>query len=341
MAAMKDKAGGWKTVCVRLDGMAVDLSAADPAKLPRRMKVLNWGENQNACNRRVFVGRKLQAALNAPTYPFRKIPLDFEHNTLPGTPAYKESAEPRRVAAFSSVDVVEGEGVFITVLNWTPAGVENAAHYCDLSAGAVTDKDGEVVAMPSVGLCRCGAVEGMDFAEFALSAETTAALNAITQNTTTEVDELNWKELICKALGMDAATASDDDVAAKLAEALKRPDVNALTASITGTADRVTALSAEVGTFRAELEKRDKQAVLDRARMDGKVVALNADAVAKLSAADLQAHVDALAVTVPLSARTPGAMKPETGSEAGPDEQQRAIALNCGADPDSVWPAKK
>lgn len=358
IALMKDKPG-LKTVCVRLAGLGVDLSSRDAEKLPRRMKVLHWGENQNAHGKRVFVGHKLQAALSAPTYPFKKIPLDFEHNTLPGTPAFKESKEPRQVAGFSGVEVIEGEGVFITMLNWTPAGLENAANYCDLSAGAVRDQDGEVVALPSVGLCRCGAVEGMDFAEFALSVATSAALSAITNATTEE--ELNWKEMICKALGLDAATTSDEDVATKLANALnKQPDPTALNAAIVeavkplrleldalkagrkegSSDDRVTALSVEVGTFRAKMEKRDKQAVLDRARMEGKVVALNADAVAKLSATDLQAHVDALAVTVPLAARTPGVMQPDAVAE-GPTDVQRAIALNCGADPDKVFPAKK
>ncbi len=341
---------------MRLDGLGVDLSAAKAQGLPRRMRVLNWGENPNARGKRVFVGPRLAEALSSPTYPFRKIPLDFEHNTLPGTPAYKESREPRQVAGFSGVEVVEGEGVFLTVLNWTPAGLENAANYCDLSAAPVLDGDGVVVALLSAALCRCGAVEGMDFAEFDLDAGKTAALSAII-NATTEVQELNWKDMICKALGLDAATASDDEVAAKLADALKRPDTAALNAAAEaavqplraeldalkaagGGAAAVAALSAGFASLKAELEKRDKQAVLDRARMDGKAVALNAEAVGKLSAADLQAHVDALPVTVPLAARTPRT-PPQDAAQAGPTEAQRAIALNCGADPDKVWPASK
>ena len=47
------------------------------------------------------------------------------------------------------------------------------------------------------------------------------------------------------------------------------------------------------------------RAVLEAAARDGKVVALSADAVEKLSVEDLRAHVEKLTPTVPLSAHTP------------------------------------
>ena len=161
---MKGKADITATL-VRTTGLAIDLSAKEGANLPVRMKVLNWGENPNARGKRVFVGPKFVQALKAPTYPFRKIPLDFEHNTLEGTPAYAETREPRAVAGFSALEVAEGDGVYITMLSWTPDGLKTAANFADLSAACVTDKDGNVLMIPSVALCRTGAVEGMDFVQ--------------------------------------------------------------------------------------------------------------------------------------------------------------------------------
>lgn len=344
---MKGKAAtaGLTATLVRVGGTAIDLSARDGQPLPRRMKILNWGENPNARNKRVKVGDKLVRALNAPAYPFRKIALDFEHNTLPGTPAYAESKEPRKVAAFCAVELVPGEGVFLCVENWTPEGIANAANYCDLSASPVTDKDGEVIAILSTALCRCGAVEGMDFKEVpvSLSAAELAVINPETEET-----DVNWKEMICKAFGKDPETTSDEEAAKLLQDALSALSpaaLNAAVASAVETAvkplqEQVVALNAQGATFASELLKRDKARVLDLARSEGKVVALSAEAIDKLSLADLQAHVVALSATVPLDQRTPKAVQQDP-AKAGPTEEQRVIALNCGADPEQVWPSKK
>ena len=170
-----------KVILLRTTGVAVSLSA-DAAKLPHRIKVLNWGENPNCHGRRVNVGALFVKCLNAGTYPYRKVALDFEHNTFPGTPAYKESQEPRPVAGFGTIEAVEGDGVYLAMSSWTPEGERMAANYADVSAGAVTDKEGNLVAVASVALCRAGAVEGMDFVEAPLSGGVSAALSGITNS---------------------------------------------------------------------------------------------------------------------------------------------------------------
>ena len=351
MKGKSAKAAGMVATLVRLNGMSVDLSG-DSRKLPSRMKVLAWGENPNARGKRVFVGPRFAIALASPLYPYRKAPLDFEHNTLPGTPAYAESVEPRSIAGYSAVQVIEGDGVYITMLNWTPAGLDNAANYCDLSAAAVTDRDGEVLAIPSVALCRCGAVEGMDFLDVPLSADQTAALSAaISQTQTTEAQLNSLRDMIAEALGLDPKTVSDEDLAKALKAALtgsEDPTTEALNASIEKAvatalkpvAEQVVALSASEKAFKGELEKRDKAAILDAAGREGKVVALSADAIGKLSVADLQAHTAALPVTVPLTARTPTHIQ-ESATQAGPSEAQRAIASNCGMDAEKVFAKKE
>ena len=86
-----------KVILLRTTGTEVALSA-DAAKLPKRIKILNWGDNPNCHGKRVNVGPLFAKCLAAATYPYRKVALDFEHNTFPGTAAYKESQEPRPVA---------------------------------------------------------------------------------------------------------------------------------------------------------------------------------------------------------------------------------------------------
>ncbi len=100
------------------------------------------------------------------------------------------------------------------------------------------------------------------------------------------------------------------------------------------------AIDAKVAPLNAEIEQQRKDAVLLRARLEGKVVALNADALAKLSVVDLNAHVDALPVTVPLSAFTPTHVD-ESGTPQPLSADQLAIARNCGLDPAEIFGRKE
>ena len=90
--------------------------------------------------------------------------------------------------------------------------------------------------------------------------------------------------------------------------------------------EKVTALSAAAVAH----EKAD---LISEAAREGKVIALGADALEKLSVEDLKATIAKTAVTVPLSARTPGHMK-ETPPAGEVPEEFRQIALNCGVSPE-------
>ena len=219
-----------KVILLRTSGTAVSLSA-DAAKLPRRIKILNWGDNPNSHGRRVNVGPLFAKCLGAETYPYRKVALDFEHNTFPGTTAYKESKEPRPVAGFGEIEAVEGEGVFITMSSWTPEGERMAANYADVSAGAVTDKDGNLIAVASVALCRTGSVDGMDFVEAPLSGDVSSALSGIINNPSAPQSgsgavnkkgkAMDYKALLLKALGL-GEDATDEAIQAALAEKFEK-----------------------------------------------------------------------------------------------------------------------
>ena len=328
-----------KVILLRTTGVSVSLSA-DAARLPRRIKVLNWGDNPNCHGKRVNVGPLFAKCLSAPVYPYRQVALDFEHNTFPGTAAYKESREPRPVAGFGSIEAVEGKGVYLTMSSWTPEGERMAVNYADVSAGAVTDRDGNVVAVSSVALCRAGAVDGMDFVEAPLSGGVSSALSGIINDNQEGTKAMDFKALLIKSLGL-GDDATDEAIQAALAKALeKKPEDNrdeqqaAMSAAVkAAVAEAMKPIEAKVAALSASALAHEKQDLVAEAAREGKVVALSADALAKLSLDDLRATIAKTAVTVPLSAKTPAAVKePAAGSEV-PDEFKR-IALNCGVSPD-------
>ena len=285
----------------------VALAAGDGAKLPTRMKVLGWGANPNCQGRKVVVGRKLVESMASPTYAYKQIALDYEHNTCPLSAAYKHSQEPRPVAAFLSVEVVEGEGVFVDVDRWTPSGLENAHNYCDLSATPMMDAEGNVVAVVAVALTRTGAVPGITFSQAAL-----AALAAMEdENKNPEGIEMNWKEIVAKQLGLEPGCTDDElqsawkahleQVAAKPAA---KPDTAALSATEVGEIV-ATAVQASTAALSARLDMQEKQKLVDEARGEGKVVCLSAELMGRLTVDEVKAHCAALPVAVPLAALTP------------------------------------
>ena len=358
-----------KVILLRTTGTELTFLSSDggrgAAALPQRIKILNWGDNPNCHGKRVNVGPLFAKCLAAATYPYRKVALDFEHNTFPGTAAYKESSEPRPVAGFGTVEVVEGKGVYLTMSAWTPEGERMAVNFADVSAGAVTDKDGNVVAVASVALCRAGAVDGMDFVEAPLSGGVSSALSGIINqevvdgsgsgrkdddnsylqlqlNTTTKTKKgqaMDFKALLIKSLGL-GDDATDEAIQAALEKALKKEPVNkeeqeaALSAAVKeAVAEAVKPIQEQVAALSASAVAHEKQDLIAAAAREGKVIALSADALAKISVEDLQATIAKTAVTVPLNARTPGKVN-QNGTGGEPTEEQRMIALNCGVSPD-------
>lgn len=327
-----------KVILLRTSGVAVSLSA-DAAKLPRRIKVLNWGDNPNCHGKRVHVGALFVKCLNADTYPYRKVALDFEHNTFPGTAAYKESKEPRPVAGFGTIEAVEGDGVYITMSSWTPEGEKMAANYADVSAGAVTDKEGNLVAVASVALCRAGAVDGMDFVEAPLSGGISSALSGIINNNQKGQQAMDYKALLLKLLGL-GEDATDEAIQAALDAAGKKPTQEeqdaALSAAVKAAVEEaVKPINEKVAALSAAAEAHEKADLIAEAAREGKVIALGADAIGKITVEDLKATIAKTPVTVPLNAKTPTNLAGGDARHPGEvPEELRQIALNCGVSPD-------
>lgn len=325
------------------------LSAKD---LPRRLKVLDWGENASLKGPvRVGTLTVEQLPLVQPRKGWDRIALDYEHNTLPGTPEFERSKEPRAVAAFGVAVVVEGDGLYLDDLQWTPHGEQFAREYVDLSPTPLQTADGTVIGLHSVALCRHGAVDGLQF--YSVNLEDKESV-------------MDWKAFICDLLGLPAET-SDADVKkafdaylndysvkavalglAPLAATIEglKTQLAALTAAVPEKAGEtiaalsadVTALKGETAAYRTEILKRDRSDVLAAAARDGKVVGLSAESVEKLSVEDLRAHVAGLPVTVPIEQRTPAHVQAHSADAAA--QQDGAVldrvARACGIDPKSV-----
>lgn len=300
------------------------LEAAAGAELPRRMMILRWGENPNANGKTVRVGQRLLDALADPECAFSEVALDFEHNTVPGTPEYLHTAEPRAVAGYGRVVAEEGVGVFLEMERWTPEGERMAHHYQDLSAAPVCDKAGNVVAIASVALCRTGAVPGITFSPSPLS------LSHPQPTPNKETNQMDFKAILIRLLGLPE-DASDEAIAAAAEEKQQKPAQPAQPEPEGG----VAPLAARIEALERRADEAEKSAILAEARGAGKVVALAADALAALTPAQLRETVERTPATVPLSAVTPAAVK-EPAAKAQPTEQQQRVYALCGMTPEEV-----
>lgn len=132
--------------------------------LPARFLVFPWGSQQTAlgtviCNETTLA---TLSAFNA-SKNWDRPALDFEHSSVPGSPTYQ--SEPVKVAGYGTLEVVQGEGIFLNMSSWTAEGREYAAggHYGDLSPTVKTNDRNEIVGLHSVALCRHGATPGVLF----------------------------------------------------------------------------------------------------------------------------------------------------------------------------------
>lgn len=138
--------------------------ASAAKQLPTRIQLLKWGVNDST-EGPVIVNELTLSSFAAMQ---RKIgresaPLDFEHNTVPGTPEYNRTQEPRAIAAMGRPVVVQGEGIFLESLAYK-VGEDVVKNFEDVSAAPLLNKDRVVVGLHSAALTRTGAVYGAHFA---------------------------------------------------------------------------------------------------------------------------------------------------------------------------------
>ena len=148
---------------------------------------------------------------------------------------------------------------------------------------------------------------------------------------------MDYKALLLKSLGL-GEDATDEAIQAALAAAEKKPTQEEKKAEFdaavkAAVAAAVKPIEEQMAALSAAAVAHEKADLIAEAAREGKVVALSADALAKISVEDLKSTIAKTAVTVPLSAKTPANLKEPTASGEVSDEL-RKIALNCGVSPD-------
>ena len=304
---------------------AASALAADQP-LPERLLFLKWGSNPSRYGD-IKVNEITLAAVpvNQAKAKFDHVAIDFQHNSVPGTPYYQ--GEPVKLAARKArVEVVAGEGIYLSGIDWI-TDLATAKCYPDLSLCPKVDADNNVIFVHSGALCRQGEVEGITFP---LAADPFAA-----DSNPSKEKIMDHKKLLLAILGLtETATDVEVETAAKaLAEKMQKgeptADIKALSAAI---AEALKPLSAEIDALKATGIERERQAIKDRARLQGKVIPLSAlpgaDGKGGLDNGALGKLVDELPVTVPMDQRTPENLKALAaiglgGGSTGADETVR------------------
>jgi hypothetical protein len=257
--------------------------------LPERKKILNWGVNPTVRGP-VIVSDETVRVFNAVQAQKGRdlIALDYEHNTVRGTPAWKDSKEPREVAAFCRAEVIPGEGVFIFNIEPTPSGKTNARNYCDLSPAAEFLRGTNIVGgLHSVALCRQGAVN--DLRIFSMEATMDCRLMLATLlNLGADVADEQLQQAYDAAMAASAAEATAEE----------GPDMATMSADLLKLTTQVATLTAEVAASR-------QAAAAATSAVQALSVEASTTAKATLLRDDLREHIASLQPTVPLQRLTP------------------------------------
>lgn len=312
---------------------ALRASGDADAALPRRIKILDWGENKGrTTGSRILVNEVTTAALTANQERFAHdlVELDFEHQSFKAHPNFQ--AHPRHSAAHGKIEVVAGDGVYLSALSYTPKGQEHAANYPDVSAVAHCDAAGNLVFVSSVALTQTGDVAGMTFAEAMTALSGSLPTQATTTQNTNTMDSDKYRDLLIKLLGLVPAdgeeSVSDEQLTAAATAFAEKPiatPLSVVTKNDDDDGDGVTALSAR-------LDKMERDNLVQRASLDGKVIPLSAAQIDELKISTLSAMIDKIEATVPMGDHA-GKEKPaENVAALSADEKSICKQLGISAD---------
>jgi phage I-like protein len=300
-------------------------------ELPKRIKILDWGENLGrTTGAKIVVGEKSLKCLSANQKRFARdtVVLDYEHQSVPGHPRYKE--DPRHNAAHGQIEIVEGEGVFMTSLAYTPNGREHALSYSDVSPVARFDSDGNLLLIDSVALTQTGDVAGLTFEEAvaALSAQTPSQIQ--TQDKpdspqTMDKDTDKFRDLLISILGLKAEDGedkvSDEAIAAAAAKHMEKPS------------PKKDAPEGEVAAMSARLDAMERSNIVQGAVLQGKVIPLSAEQIDVTDIGTLRAIVDKLpAGEVPTSRQSPQEKPGDKSAALSADDRKIMAQLGLTED---------
>lgn len=337
------------------DAALTVLSAAAPyrrgesaAGLPQRIRILQWGENIGRTTKKlIIVGEKTRACLSAnqQATASERVPLDYEHQSVPGHPNF--IPDPREVAGHGEIELVPGDGVYLTAIDYTPSGRDHAENYQDVSAVAYLDAQNNLLFVRSVALTQHGDVAGMEFSEaVAACARLTAPLTPASLTSTpptmdpADKNAPDYRAMLVTLLKLKPTEGetevSDEAIGAALSAVAdkadgkpddapagdKPPETPASQATASAPAPAATPAAekpADVVSLGARVERLEKQRLIDAATAAGKVVPLNAQAIEAVDAATLSSIIDGL----------PDGEVPTTPGKAGEKPAPQAVSLSA------------
>lgn len=304
---------------------------ADAAGLPQRIKILEWGLNLGrTTGARILVDDSVAATLssNQELVACDRVPMDYEHQSVKGHPNYLP--DPRFSPGSGVVEVVPGEGVYLSAIDYTTNGQELADSYQDVSAVVHLDEDGRPLWISSVALTQRGDVAGMEFSEAvaALSATLppTSPIPPTKTMDTPNTDETNFRGLLIALLGLKPGASgeiSDEEIIAA---------VDAKTEALSAKPDDTTPAApaaADTAALAARMDTFEKHRLVDLATREGKVIPLSAEDIAATPVAVLSAMIDRLpAGEVPMGGTATRKELPSAAPTAlSADEARAAKAL--------------
>ncbi len=256
-------------------------------KLPTRLKVLGWGRNESVKGEIILDDKSaLGFAAEQMRLGKERIAIDFEHNTLPGTSAFESSSEPRKVAGYGAPVLVPGEGLFLDDIVWTPAGIAEALNYEDISPAPYLNEDRRVTGIHSTALVRNGAVSGLHFFS------TEGVDDDVSAKPNPPEKSMNEDELAA----FQQLQGDVNNLLAKVDALSPTPEGNSAEEN-----KQVVALSASVMALSGTVESIQRDALVESATRDGKVIPLSAEELVDFPLPKLKSMIEKLPVTVPLS----------------------------------------
>lgn len=318
----------------------------DPAKgeggLPQKILVLAWGDHSTTKGKVICDDTTMRqlTAYNA-AQNWDRIALDFEHNSVPGSPTYK--GEPVSIAGYGTLQLVAGEGIYLLMSSWTPEGRQFAAggHYGDLSPVVKVNERNEVIGLHSVALCRHGATPGLVFLSAAPAPHHGSTRKSQPLTTTMSPEEL--MKALAKALGLAETATAEEILSGITAKLGAGTEAEKQLSTLKTEHEKLKTLSAEAGdlkTLSVQLtEMRNEMKTLSAQQLDsqrGEIIAnavregKQVPSVAKtLSLDDLKKLCAELPVTVPMEKRTvEGLMLSST--PAADSSEQKAVSEMTG-----------
>jgi phage I-like protein len=296
---------GELSVKYTLRGLRINNAALASPELPRRIKLLNWGDNATTRGQVKVTKRTLELLpANQRAKGFERVAIDFDHNSLPGSETY-EKGKAIEIAGYGVPSIVDGDGLYLDQVEWTPAGEKYARNYKDLSPAPGLTGSGEVVFLHSAALTPNGSVYDLEF----FSAK----------NTTNHMPEPKPITIVALSsfLGL-AENATEADIQAKFKSlgsidpkpmedriAALAARIDAMPATATrpdaGLLERIEALAAKISGIEtagsaalAAREKSERDQLVADASREGKVIPLSAETVAALPISALREMISKL-----------------------------------------------